>query len=91
KHSVAVESMQMLDSKSDAQSGMNSPMGYEDQGGSYAPQQGQPQSYQQPTYGSNHSGKPQQPSNQKAQYQSREMPSSSNIPEIDIDEDEIPF
>lgn len=77
KHSVVVETMQMLDSKGDSQS----------QGG-YAPQQGQqngyapqqPQSYQQPE------------SMQQPSYgQNRQMPQSSSIPEIDIDEDEIPF
>ena len=37
------------------------------------------QSYKQPSY------------ENQAKTQSREMPSSNNIPVIDIDEDEIPF
>ena len=94
KHSVIVETMQMLDSKGDNQNngGYNAPAQGEPQGyqqpvqqqQSYqqpAPQQQQPQqSYQQPSYNNN-----------QASAQSREMPSSAAIPEIDIDEDEIPF
>jgi len=91
KHSVVVETMQMLDSKGDnqgaSQGGYNAnnnsiPAPSQDYGqDSYAPQQGKAQSYQQP-----------QPSyNNKAREQSRQMPSSQDIPTIDIDEDEIPF
>lgn len=81
KHSVVVETMQMLDSKGDSQSG-----------GNYAPQQSQaggqqggyaqqqPQSYQQPDN-----------AQQQSYGQNKQMPNSSSIPEIDIDEDEIPF
>ena len=98
KHSVIVETMQMLDSKGD-NTGAS-------QGGGYnAPAQGQEQSYQQPQQQQQQSyQKPQQqaqqqqqsyqqPSynNQAAQTQSREMPSSNQVPVIDIDEDEIPF
>jgi len=83
KHSVIVETMQMLDSKGDSQSG-----------GSYqAPTQNNAQSYNnepkqqsyQPQGGAN--GYEQK----NANTQSRQMPSSDSIPEIDIDEDEIPF
>jgi single-strand DNA-binding protein len=89
KHSVIVESMQMLDAK-----GTN-PSAGADMG------QGQPQSYQAPQ--PERSGYEQQPAQnygqpnqgysnpQAAAQQSREMPSSNSIPEIDIDEDEIPF
>ena len=93
KHSVIVETMQMLDSKGDNSSnanqggGYNAPMNDQNtmsapqQGGGYnTPAQGNPQSYQQPSY-----------NNKPASAPSREMPSSSSIPEIDIDEDEIPF
>ena len=74
KHSVIVETMQMLDGKGDNAGGAA-------QGGGYsAPAQQQQQSYQQPSY-----------NNQAAQTQSREMPSSNQVPVIDIDEDEIPF
>ena len=94
KHSVIVETMQMLNSKSDSPAA-----------GGYAPQQSQPQSYQQPQQQQpqSYANEPQvqqsyqapqqqqQPSYNQAQTQSREMPSSSQVPEIDIDEDEIPF
>jgi len=101
KHSVTVETMQMLDSKGDNQGGNSYPNAPVDNGmdqgsnNGYAPQQQQPerQSYQQPSYGSN-TQQPQsyqQPSHQQARTQSREMPSSNSVPVIDIDEDEIPF
>ena len=71
RHSVTVETMQMLDSRGDNQSG-----GYNQQGGGY----NQPNSYNQP---------PAQPAPQQPAHQS--APIEPNIPEIDIDEDEIPF
>ncbi|WP_457748510.1 single-stranded DNA-binding protein [Sulfurimonas sp.] len=98
KHSVIVETMQMLDSKGDnggnynAQS--NTPMANTQQNAGYnAPSQGEPQAYQQPAQ-QQQSYQPQQQNsynNNQAATQSREMPSSNTIPEIDIDEDEIPF
>jgi len=98
KHSVIVETMQMLDSKGDNQQGggYNAPA---QNGGYNAPQQGQAQSYQQPMQQQQPQTQQQpqqsyqQPSynNNQAQAQSREMPSAAVIPEIDIDEDEIPF
>ena len=102
KHSVVVETMQMLDSKSDNQGSsqgfnqgstqqMSAPsQDYPQE--SYAPQQGRAQSYQAPAQQQSYQQQ-QQPSynNQQAQQQSRQMPSSENIPTIDIDEDEIPF
>ncbi|WP_304546184.1 single-stranded DNA-binding protein [Sulfurimonas microaerophilic] len=108
KHSVIVESMQMLDAKGTNPSmgapGMSQDMPQGNFGGNdyNAPMQGQAQSYQapqmqqqpsyeqQPTqnYGQQNQGYSQQ---QVAAQQSREMPSSNSIPEIDIDEDEIPF
>jgi len=79
KHSVVVETMQMLDSKGESQNGGNyAPQHSQAQQGGYAPQQ--PQSYQQPDN-----------MQQQSYGQNRQMPSSSSIPEIDIDEDEIPF
>ena len=98
KHSVIVETMQMLDSK-----GSNQDSNYQApaQNNGYAPQQGQAQSYQQPSYQQqqpNYANEQQtapsyqqQNSYQQAGAQSREMPSSNSVPEIDIDEDEIPF
>ncbi|MCF6340504.1 MAG: single-stranded DNA-binding protein [Sulfurimonas sp.] len=82
KHSVVVETMQMLDSKSDNQSAGNN---YQ------APQtqQNQPQqqqAYQEPSY--------KQQQQQPQSYQkpaAQQMPSSNQVPVIDIDEDEIPF
>ena len=97
KHSVTVETMQMLDSKGDNQGGgYSAPAGNAPAENSYAPAQGQAQSYQQPQQQQQSYQQPaqQQPSynnNQAAQQQSRQMPSSESIPTIDIDEDEIPF
>ncbi len=92
KHGVLVETMQMLDSKADSaamggntgmnQGGYNAP---QSQGGYNPPQQNsgynQPQSHQNP---------PQQQTSYPNQQQQQKMP-ENNIPEIDIDEDEIPF
>ena len=92
KHSIAVETMQMLDSKGDnqnsggAQSDYNAPQ-QPAQGGYGQPQQQKPtssynapqQQYEKPSYGG---GQP-----QRAPQQS--MP--ADLPSIDIDEDEIPF
>ncbi|MDH4945040.1 single-stranded DNA-binding protein [Sulfurimonas sp. C5] len=104
KHSVIVESMQMLDAKGGNPAmgqDMGQPQGYG--ANDYnAPAQGQPQSYQapqmqqpsyeqQPMQQNNYGQANQGYSHQAAAQQSREMPSSNSIPEIDIDEDEIPF
>lgn len=76
KHSVVVETMQMLDSKGGNQSS----------GDEYPAQQGQSaqQDYQQPSYQQQKPQSYQKPSTQQ-------MPNSNSIPVIDIDEDEIPF
>lgn len=66
KHSVIVETMQMLDSKGSSDN--NSP---------YVPQQQSNNSYQNAPQ---HQAEQQQPQHQ-----------STSIPEIDIDDDEIPF
>lgn len=80
KHSVTVETMQMLDSKGDS-SGGGASMPYNDVDQDYTQPQ---QNYSQPnqSYGS-----PKQPSAAPAR---KAMP-EPNIPVIDIDEDEIPF
>lgn len=81
KHSVIVETMQMLDSKSE---GQQSEQQYQ------APAQQQQQSYNAPQQ----QQQPQQGYNNQApaqQQQSRQMPSPDSVPVIDIDEDEIPF
>ncbi|MEA1983619.1 MAG: single-stranded DNA-binding protein [Campylobacterota bacterium] len=71
-------------------------------GGYNAPAQGQQQSYQAPQQQQQSYQAPQQqqsynapaqqqPSYNQAAAQSRQMPSAESIPEIDINEDEIPF
>ncbi|MCD6191059.1 MAG: single-stranded DNA-binding protein, partial [Sulfurimonas sp.] len=97
KHSVTVETMQMLDSKGDSgsnanQGGYNAPNNAPapSQDNYSAPQQGEQPSYQKPQQSPQQSY--QKPSyNKPAAAQSREMPSSNSVPVIDIDEDEIPF
>jgi len=86
KHSIAVESMQMLDSKGDSQQGGA-------QGGYNAPQQsqggyGQPQQQTQSSYNAPQQ-QYQQPSYGQQQAPKHNMP--ADLPSIDIDEDEIPF
>jgi single-strand DNA-binding protein len=95
KHSITVENMQMLDSRADSQNA-----GGYDQGGYDAPQssggydqptnQGynapqQQQSYQQPQQ------QYQQPQQQQSYQQPQTRMPENTIPEIDIDDDEIPF
>lgn len=97
KHSVVVETMQMLDSKGDNQGGggYNAPA----QGGQPAyqapAQQQQQQSYQAPAQQQSYQAPQQQQQkpayNNQATAQSRAMPSPDSVPVIDIDEDEIPF
>jgi single-strand DNA-binding protein len=88
KHSIIVETMQMLDTKADGAQGGD----YDDSssGGYEAPAQqnnySKPQQPSQSSYGQ--PAKPQYGSQQN--YKKQEMP-QHNIPEIDIDEDEIPF
>ena len=101
KHSVVVETMQMLGSKDDNNqgSGYNAPAQGQQQNYQQQPQSyQQPQTQQQPSYGANQTNQQQsyqQPkpsyNNNQAQAQSKEMPSSNEIPAIDIEEDEIPF
>ena len=75
KHSVVVETMQMLDSKGDV--APNQP-----QNDANAQQQSYGQPQQQQSY---------QPQQQSYQQPQKEMPKSDDVPVIDIDEDEIPF
>jgi single-strand DNA-binding protein len=77
KHSINVEERKMLDGRGDAQQGgYNAPV---DNGGYDAPK---PQGYDAPQ-------QPQQP--QKAYQPPKQQMPENTIPEIDIDEDEIPF
>ena len=75
KHSVTVESMTMLGSKND------------EQGGGYAAPMGG-DTYAQPSPQQESYSAPSQPAQQAAPQQQAPV---SNIPEIDINEDEIPF
>ncbi|RXJ76353.1 single-stranded DNA-binding protein [Arcobacter sp. F155] len=84
KHALRVDSMKMLDSKADSQNmGQDNQVGYNNPQNSYnQPQQNQ---YNQPQQnaGQNSYGGMNSHAMQKAPEQ--------NIPEIDIDDDEIPF
>jgi len=73
RHSITVESMQMLDTKADREQNNQ----YENSGYNNTPPQ-QEQHYQQT----------QEPAKNKTTQQ---VPQEPDIPEIDIDEDEIPF
>jgi len=80
KHSVNVEEMKMLDGRGEGESSYNAPMG--NAGGYNAPQnQG---SYNAPQQGYN-------PPPQNAYQPPKQQMPENTIPEIDIDEDEIPF
>ena len=96
KHAIVVETMQMLDSKGDAQSGGNQGM---NQSGYNAPQQSQggynppPQQnagYNQPQSSQSYNAPQQQQQKPSYENQQQKMPENT-VPEIDIDEDEIPF
>jgi len=78
RHSVTVENLQMLDSKGDNQGG-----GGYNQNQAPAGQGGYQQQPAEPAYNANQNAAPAQPASQPAPAQS--------VPEIDIDEDEIPF
>ena len=94
KHAVTVENLQMLDSKADAQNPNNN-NGYGEQasqnnyGGG---QQSQGNSYGQPQQqqGQNAYEQP-QASGQPAYQQPQQQQAQPSVPEIDIDDDEIPF
>lgn len=98
KHAVTVENLQMLDTKADSQNS-NHNNGYGDQA-SQNNYGGQDQS----SYGYNHAneydnnnyGAPQQGYSQPQASQQRpskpvQQPTQQSVPEIDIDDDEIPF
>lgn len=84
KHSINVEEMKMLDSRGEAQSGYNAPAG----GGYNAPQAQQGHNAPQPNTEQSYTPPP-KPQN-AYQPPKQQMPENT-IPEIDIDEDEIPF
>ncbi len=81
KHSITVENMQMLDSRGDAQS---------QNGGGYSQNQ-YAQSYTQPSQNQQQDySRPETSYTQPSQIK-QEMPKADDIPEIDIDEEDIPF
>ncbi len=82
KHSVTVETMQMLDSKADAKNAGNA-----NQGGYEAPSQA---GYNQPQNQGYNAPQQQYQAPQQQQQPHSRMPENT-IPEIDINEDEIPF
>jgi len=95
KHSIAVETMQMLDSKGDNQnsggaqnSNYNAPQQQSQGGYGQQQQQSQPSSYQAPQQQQSQYEKP---SYNKPAAQQPQQPSMPEVPSYDIDEDEIPF
>ncbi len=92
KHSINVENMQMLDSRADAANAQNSG-GYNNnapqQNSGYEPQQNS--SYQAPNQYNAPQNAPQQERQAYNAPQSAPKMPENNLPEIDIDEDEIPF
>jgi len=83
KHAVTVENLQMLDSKADAQNPNNN-NGYGEQA--------TPNNYGNSEYTQNGSSYAQpQASQQPAYQQPPQQPAQPSVPEIDIDDDEIPF
>ncbi|RXJ87716.1 single-stranded DNA-binding protein [Arcobacter sp. CECT 8985] len=89
KHSLRVDTMKMLDSKSDSQSMQNNDSGYNNynnnnNNGYSQPQQNQ---YNAPSNPQNEYGQKNNYGGMNTQAQAPEH----KIPEIDIDEDEIPF
>ncbi len=97
KHSVSVENMQMLDSKSDSMAmggNMAQPQGGYANGYNRQPQpHAQPQGgYSQPNQGYDQPQNPQPSFEQSAaQPAQKEMPSTDSVPEIDVNEEDLPF
>ncbi len=93
KHAITVENLQMLDSKADAQNPNNN-NGYGEQASqnNYGGQQNQNSSYGQPQQqqGQNAYAQP-QASQQPAYNAPQQTQAQPSVPEIDIDDDEIPF
>jgi len=97
KHSVTVENLQMLDSKADSQNpNYNNGYGNQPSQNSYGgQQQTQPQNS---SYGGGYNNPPQQQqgysqpqASQQPPYSAPQQQAQPSVPEIDIDEDEIPF
>ncbi len=104
KHSVTVDNLQMLGSRDENQGGQGNPptqgdYGSNQQGGGYgnSPQQGGGYN-NPPQQGGGYSNPPQQSYQQPSQQSSYQPPKQESvkqveqeIPDIDIDEEEIPF
>ena len=102
KHAIIVENLKMLDTKADSQNpNHNNGYGNQPSQNSYGGQQQQPN---QNSYGSNSAGGYNNPPQQQQQqgyaqpqasqqpsYQQPQQQQAPSVPEIDIDEDEIPF
>jgi single-strand DNA-binding protein len=93
KHAITVENLQMLDSKADAQNPNNN-NGYGEQASqnNYGGQQSQSNSYGQPQQQQGQNAYEQPQASQKPAYQQpQQQQAQPSVPEIDIDDDEIPF
>jgi len=97
KHAVVVETMKMLDTKADSQNpNYNNGYGNQPSQNSYGgQQQAQPQNS---SYGGGYNNPPQQQqgygqpqASQQPPYSAPKQQAQPSIPEIDINEDEIPF
>lgn len=84
RHSLRVDSMKMLDSKADSMNNAGDNQGYNPQGGGYNQPAGNQYNNNSSQYGQQNNYGGNQASAQQA------MP-EQKIPEIDIDDDEIPF
>ena len=103
KHAITVETLKMLDTKAESQN-PNHNNGYGDQPSqnNYGSQQPNQNSYGNDNgggYGNNNNsynapqqqGYSQPQASQQPAYQAPQQPKQPSVPEIDIDEDEIPF
>ena len=89
KHSVVVESMQMLDTKGDT---TNAPQrDSTTRGPNYDGNDRYDEHQQQPTQSRTYDNKPEMVHENVPAANAHSMPSSDSVPVIDIDEDEIPF
>lgn len=84
KHSITVENLQMLDSRGQGTEGQD----FGGQGGGYNNNQQQPNNN---NFGGGNNNYQQPQSNDFGQSAPQQNSGAGNIPEIDIDDDEIPF
>lgn len=89
KHTITVENLQMLGSRSDDMGGNNSGMGMD--GGYNNNQMNPPNQGYQSTPNQSTQSYQQNSGYQEPQHNAPEQPIKQQIPEIDISEDEIPF